>query len=76
MLKTKTRKVGNSVAITLPKQLEVEVNMSYIIDQTEDGTIVLVPEIANPFNSGIPYRDSDDSEGWQLVAEESFDGEL
>ncbi|WP_431830975.1 type II toxin-antitoxin system PemI/MazE family antitoxin [Enterococcus cecorum] len=39
----KTRKVGNSVTITLPKELNVTVGEEYSVYKGKDGTILLSP---------------------------------
>lgn len=39
----KTRKVGNSVTITLPKELNVAVGEEYSVYKGKDGTILLSP---------------------------------
>ena len=54
MLITKSRLQGSSVVITLPSSNgnKPAANQEYIVVYSEDGTIILVPKIDNPFSSG------------------------
>jgi hypothetical protein len=51
MIKTKTRIQGRSVVVTLPAQsgITIEANKEYIVSYEQDGSILLVPKIENPF---------------------------
>lgn len=51
MFKTKTRKQGNSMVVTLPSASDrhIEVNQEYIVNYESNGTITLVPKIEDPF---------------------------
>jgi len=53
MLTTRSRKQGSSVVVTLPsdKESKPEINKEYIVIYSEDGTIILVPKIEDPFAS-------------------------
>lgn len=54
MLTAKSRLQGNSVVITLPSNngQKPMPNKEYIVVYTEDGTIILVPKIEDPFLLG------------------------
>lgn len=51
MLTTRSRKQGSSVVVTLPsdKETKPEANKEYMVVYSEDGTIILVPKIDDPF---------------------------
>ncbi|MDR0199749.1 MAG: AbrB family transcriptional regulator [Streptococcaceae bacterium] len=50
MLEMRTRKVGASVAITLPKELNIPVDKDFIVSKTADGSLIFVPKIKNPLD--------------------------
>jgi hypothetical protein len=54
MLIVKSRLQGSSVVITLPSNNgnKPSANQEYIVVYSEDGTIILVPKIEDPFSSG------------------------
>jgi antitoxin component of MazEF toxin-antitoxin module len=48
-----TRKVGNSVTVTIPKELNISTGREYLVYKGADNVIVFAPKIENPlFNSG------------------------
>lgn len=49
-----TRKLGNSVAITLPKRLNVAVGQEYIIIKKQSGAITSIPKVADYFANAEP----------------------
>lgn len=49
MDKTKARKQGNAVTITLPKKFNVSEEQEFYITQEKDGTILLTPKIEDYF---------------------------
>ncbi|HFU4471417.1 TPA: AbrB family transcriptional regulator, partial [Streptococcus suis] len=51
----KTRKVGNSLAITIPKELNVAEGKEFIVYKGIDDVIVLAPKIQNPFDNMEPF---------------------
>jgi len=62
MLTTRTRKQENSVVVPLPsdKENKPEINKEYIVIYSEDGTIILIPKIEDPFtaaNKGEFYEE-------------------
>lgn len=67
MLTTTARKVGNSTALSIPKQIGVETGTTYIIYKGANGSITLSPKIENPFLSDVPYED-DGNTFWQNKA--------
>jgi antitoxin component of MazEF toxin-antitoxin module len=56
MLTTKTRKVGNSVIVSIPKPLNVELNTEYVIYKSQNGSLIFTPKIKNPFTSDQHYE--------------------
>lgn len=58
MSQAKTRKVGNSVMISIPKELHPEINKEYIITRTKNGAFIMAPKISNPFSSNEDFQDS------------------
>lgn len=75
MITAKTRKVGNSVAVSIPKQLDVNFDEEFIIYKSKNGSIIMTPKMDNPFKSEIPYEDSDNTV-WQQMAQEEIENEL
>jgi len=55
MLITKSSLQGNSIVVTLPSDngKNPPENQKYIVVYPEDGTIILVPKIEDPFNGGV-----------------------
>ncbi|HEL1556448.1 TPA: AbrB family transcriptional regulator [Streptococcus suis] len=51
----KTRKVGNSLVITIPKELKVKEGKEFIVYKGVDDIIVLAPKIPNPFDNTKPF---------------------
>jgi antitoxin component of MazEF toxin-antitoxin module len=49
--KTKTKKQGNSISVTLPVQTKVEAGVSYILYKKDNGTLILIPELNDIFAS-------------------------
>ena len=50
MLETQTRKTGNSISITIPAELNAQLNQKFIIAKTTNGGFVLVPKRSNPLD--------------------------
>ncbi|HIY58778.1 MAG TPA: AbrB/MazE/SpoVT family DNA-binding domain-containing protein [Candidatus Tetragenococcus pullicola] len=71
MLTAKTRKVGNSVAISIPSQLSVEPGTEYVVYKSKRGGITLAPKIPNPFASEEEFV-KDDQKFWQDLGEEEM----
>lgn len=64
MLIAKSRLQGSSVVITLPSSngKKPTANQEYIVVYSEDGTIILVPKINDPFSSGEEAEFYEDDE--------------
>lgn len=64
-----TRKVGNSVGISLPASFNVDSGAHYIIHQTSDGSIVLVPYVQNPYTSEEDFErmETGEQEDWEQM---------
>lgn len=65
-----TRKVGNSLAITIPKELNVEEGKEFIVYKGVDDVIVLGPKIPNPFDNIEPFIMDNHFEGVVLLDNE------
>ncbi|MBD9836216.1 type II toxin-antitoxin system PemI/MazE family antitoxin [Enterococcus faecalis] len=54
MLITKSRLQGSSIVVTLPSNNgnKPSANQEYIVVYSDDGTILLVPKIEDPFSGG------------------------
>ncbi|MBD5430643.1 AbrB/MazE/SpoVT family DNA-binding domain-containing protein [Lactobacillus sp.] len=64
-----TRKVGNSIGISLPASFNVDSGAHYLIHQTSNGSIVLVPYIQNPYTSEEDFErmESNEQEDWEQM---------
>jgi hypothetical protein len=71
MLTAKSRLQGSSVVITLPSDNgnKPAANQEYIVVYFEDGTIILVPKIEDPFSSGEEAEFYEDDEWSDMVPE-------
>ena len=47
----KSRKVGNSVTLTIPRKLNVGIGEEFFVYKGVDGVIVFAPKISNPFGA-------------------------
>ncbi|MDD7401928.1 MAG: AbrB family transcriptional regulator [Eubacteriales bacterium] len=56
MKKTRTRKQGSSIVVTLPGAEEVKLKSGkdYMVTYTQNGSIIMVPEITDPFRVAEP----------------------
>lgn len=66
----KTRKVGNSLAITIPNELNIEEGKEFIVYKGVDDVIVLAPKISNPFDNIEPLIMDNHFEGVVLLDNE------
>lgn len=66
----KTRKVGNSVTVTLPKDLGVDTGQEFLIQKGDNDIIILVPKVPNPFDGKTDLTMDDDFEGVRLLDNE------
>ncbi|WP_162012306.1 type II toxin-antitoxin system PemI/MazE family antitoxin [Streptococcus sp. S784/96/1] len=66
----KTRKVGNSVTVTLPKDLGIDTGQEFLIEKGRNDVIMLVPKVNNPFNGLDDLSMEDDFEGVRLLDHE------
>lgn len=71
MLITKSRLQGSSVVITLPSNngKKTSENQEYIVVYSEDGTIILVPRIDDPF-SGENVAEYYEEDEWKDITPE------
>ena len=56
----KTRKVGNSLTVTIPKALDVPEGQEMVVYKGADNVIVLAPKIADPFAEAADLRMEND----------------
>lgn len=68
MLSATTRKVGNSVMISIPKDLTPQSGVDYLFNKTKSGSIVMVPKIDNPYTSDQEFTDADDNEIFETAS--------
>ena len=66
----KTRKVGNSLTVTIPKVLDVPEGQEMVVYKGTDNVIVLAPKIADPFSEVADLRMENDFEGVKLLDNE------
>ena len=70
MSTVKATKVGNSITITLPKELGVKIGEEFTVKKGRNLTIMLVPQMTNPFDSISDLRMDDDFESVVLLDHE------
>ncbi|BAK93780.1 putative uncharacterized protein [Tetragenococcus halophilus subsp. halophilus] len=77
MLKTKTRAQGRSIVVTLPAEDGATVfpGKEYLVSYGNDGTIVLIPKIEDPFANVTEgaFYESDVWEDMPAVGKEVLD---
>lgn len=56
----KTRKVGNSITVTIPETLNVPEGQEMFIYKGVDNVIVLAPKIPDPFSGDTDLRMEND----------------
>lgn len=66
----KARKVGNSITITLPKELGVNIGKEFTLEKGRNNVIMLVPKMTNPFDGISDLRMEDDFESVALLDHE------
>ena len=66
----KTRKVGNSLTVTIPKNLGMTEGQEMVVYKGADNVIVLAPKIADPFSEVADLRMENDFEGVKLLDSE------
>lgn len=60
MLDIKTRKVGSSVAISIPSQFQISVGEEYVAYKSKNGSLIFSPKLSNPFLSDQPFEPAED----------------
>lgn len=66
----KARKVGNSITITLPKELGVNIGEEFTLEKGRNNVIMLVPKMTNPFDGISDLHMDDDFESVALLDHE------
>ncbi|MDR1473557.1 MAG: AbrB family transcriptional regulator [Lactobacillales bacterium] len=51
----KTRKQGNSVVLSVPKEIKVDLNKEFEVFQEEDGAIIFLPVHKNIYKENPDY---------------------
>lgn len=75
MLNSKTRKVGNSIMISIPAELSPVANKEYVITRTKSGAIILAPKISNPFKSSHKFVPADDNDSFEIESAKELNDE-
>jgi antitoxin component of MazEF toxin-antitoxin module len=64
MQAVKARRQGNATVVTLPSVLKIPEGREYYVISNEDGSILLIPKIANPYTAaleqGVTLRQADE----------------
>ena len=68
----KTRKVGNSLTVTIPKNLGMTEGQEMVVYKGIDGVIVLAPKLKDPFDGITDLRMTNDFEGVRHQLVEKF----
>ncbi|KLI77073.1 MULTISPECIES: type II toxin-antitoxin system PemI/MazE family antitoxin [Lacticaseibacillus] len=53
----KARKVGNSITLTVPKEIKVADGTEFTVEQRRDGAILYLPKHRNPFEGNWYQHD-------------------
>jgi antitoxin component of MazEF toxin-antitoxin module len=53
MQSVKARRQGNATVVTLPSVLKVTEGSEFYIIANEDGSILLIPKVANPYEAAV-----------------------
>lgn len=73
MLLVTSRKVGNSVSISIPSELNPKIGQQYLIYKSKNGSLTLVPKIKNPFkDENSIFVDDNDQNTAMLEEKASF----
>lgn len=70
MITGTTRKIGNSVGVSIPSEFKVPVGQQYIFHQSPDGSITMVPKVKNPYTSDDPFIPVDDNDSFERASME------
>ena len=66
----KTRKVGNSLTVTIPKNLGMTEGQEMVVYKGIDGVIVLAPKLNDPFDGITDLRMTNDFQGVKIIDSE------
>lgn len=75
MVTSTTRKVGNSIMISIPKELHPKKGEEYLFHKTESGAIIMAPRIKNPFKSNEKFEPAKDNEIFEKQAMKDWNNE-
>ena len=68
MIPVVSRKLGHSIALSIPKQQAIDAGVGYLSYQTKNDSILISSKIAHPFVSDITFQKN----SWQQVAKEQL----
>lgn len=75
MVSAVTRKVGNSVSVSIPSELNVKVGTEYIFHKSKNGAITMVPKVTNPYTSREKFTSVNDNTDFEIAGmKEMIDG--
>jgi antitoxin component of MazEF toxin-antitoxin module len=76
MQAVKARRQGNATVVTLPSALKIPEGREYYVINNEDGSILLIPKVANPYSAaldqGATLRQADEWEDEQPRGREAL----
>lgn len=56
-----TRKIGNSVGISILSEFKIPIRQQYIIHKNIDGSIIMVPKVENPYTLDKSFIPADNA---------------
>lgn len=75
MTTSTTRRVGNSIMISIPKELHPKNGKEYLFHKTKNGAIIMAPKIKNPFKSDEKFKAAKDDEIFEKEAIKDWDND-
>ncbi|CCI80957.1 type II toxin-antitoxin system PemI/MazE family antitoxin [Lactobacillus hominis] len=51
LIEIKSKKIGNSISLTLPKSLKIDVDQVFVVTKMHNGALILTPKIENPYGA-------------------------
>lgn len=64
----KTRKVGASTGLSIPKTFDIQIGSEFVSYKCKNGSLIFTPKIENPFSSDMAYEKDDTDHVWQEKA--------
>ena len=75
MLEVTTRKIGNSIAISIPKKLNISAGTEFVAYKSLNGSLIFSPKIDNPFQSDFTFE-GDKEDEWQDIAQREWESDV